>query len=43
MFVYTSTFNTLEVKEGKGTEYITAWKSKGLFKSRLYPLYMFPC
>ena len=40
MFVYQPTFNMLELKEDKGTEYITAWKSEGLSKSRLYPLYL---
>ena len=29
----------LNLKEDKFTKYIIAWKSKGLFKSRLYPLY----
>lgn len=37
MFVYQPVFNTLRLKQDKGTEYITAWKSKGLFKSRLHP------
>ena len=41
LFVYTSKFNILKEKEDEGTEYITAWKSKGLFKSRLHPLYTF--
>ena len=40
MFVYQPPFNMLELKEEKGTEYITAWKSEGLSKSRLYPLYL---
>ena len=39
MLVYQPTFNMLELKENKGTEYITAWKLKELFKSKLYPLY----
>ena len=30
MFVYQLTFNVLEFKIGKATEYITDWKSKGL-------------
>ena len=39
MFVYQPTFNTLDLKEDKTTEYIIVWKSKGLFKSRIEPLY----
>ena len=35
IFVYQPTFSKLGLKEGKRTEYIIAWKSKGLFKSRL--------
>ena len=28
----------LELKTDKGTDYVTSWKSKGLFKSKLLPL-----
>ena len=38
MFVYEPTFNTLDLQEGKGTNYIIVWKSKVLFKSKLLPL-----
>ena len=33
MFVYQPTFNVLDLTKHKGTEYITAWKPKGLFKA----------
>ena len=39
IFVYQPTFNMLELKEYKGTEYIISWESKGLFKSSLKPLF----
>ena len=35
---FQTTFSTFDLKEDKDTEYIIAWKSKGLFKSRLEPL-----
>ena len=35
MFVYQPTFSMLEYKEELGTEYITGWKSKGLYNSKL--------
>ena len=41
MFVNQPTFNTLELKEDKGTEYFFAWKSKGLFKSNFKALFIF--
>ena len=34
MFVYQPTFNVLKLKIDKGKEYITGWKSKGLYKSK---------
>ena len=37
-YVCLSTIYTLDLKEVKGTEYIIAWKSKRLHKSRLHPL-----
>ena len=39
MFVYQSTFSTLELKEYKITKYVISWKSKGVFNSKLAPLY----
>ena len=39
MFVYQLTFFTLELKVNKNTEYVVGWKSKGLYKSNLFPLY----
>ena len=35
MFVYQPTFSVLEYKEELGTEYITSWKSKRLYNSKL--------
>ena len=35
MFAYHPTFNMLQLKTGKGTEYITGWKSKGFFEWKL--------
>ena len=35
VFVYYPTLSTLDLKESKCTEYIIAWKSKGLFRSTL--------
>ena len=37
MKVYQPTFNMLDLKGDKDTEYIIAWKSKGLFKSSVHP------
>ena len=39
MFVYQPTFNVLELKIDKDTEYIIGWKSKGVYNSKLR-LYM---
>ena len=39
MFVYQPIFSTLDLKEGKGTEYSIIWKSKELIKSTLEQLY----
>ena len=38
-FVYPPTLDTLELKKDKGTAYIFSWKSKGVFNSKLKPLY----
>ena len=39
MFIYQSTFSTLELKEYRITKYVISWKSKGVFISTLAPLY----
>ena len=39
IFVYQPTFNTLELKKGKGTEFVIGWKSKGVYNSKLTPPY----
>ena len=39
MFAYQPTFNTIELKKDKGTNYVTCWKSKGLFEFKLLPLH----
>ena len=39
MFVYQPTFNMLQLKTDKGTEYITGWKSKGFFEWKLFLLH----
>ena len=39
MFVYQSTFVSLELKVNKNTEYIIDWKSKDLHKSKRLPLH----
>ena len=39
MFVYQSTFITLELKVKKSTEYVISWKWKGLYKSKLLLLH----
>ena len=36
MFVYQPTLNTFELKKDKRTEHFIGWKSKGLFKSKLF-------
>ena len=38
-FFYQPTFDTLELKEYKPTEYVISWKSKGICASKLVPLY----
>ena len=40
MFFYHTTFDMLELKKDKGTDYILGWNSKGVFTSKLKPLYM---
>ena len=38
-FVYQQAIDTLELKKDKGTDYVLSWKSKGVFNSKLKPLY----
>ena len=40
MFIYQPTFNVLELKEDKGTEYIIGWKSKGVYNSKFIALHV---
>ena len=39
MFVYQTTFNMLQLKKEKSTDYVIGWKSKSLFESKLLPLH----
>ena len=39
MFACQPTFNLLEFKEDKCTEYVIGWKSKEVYTSKLIPLY----
>ena len=39
-FVYQQATDTLELKKDKGTDYVLSWKSKGVFNSKLKPLYI---
>ena len=39
MFVCQLVFSRLVLKEGEGSEYVIAWKSKGLFETELYSLH----
>ena len=39
MFVYRLTLDSLESTKDKGTDYVLSWKSKGVFSSKLKPLY----
>ena len=38
-FVYQPTLDTLDLKKDKGTDYIFSWKSKGVYTSKLKPLF----
>ena len=38
-FFYQPTLDTLELNKNKGTDYVLSWKSKGVFNSKLKPLY----
>ena len=37
--VYQSTLDTFQLKKDKGTDYVLSWKWKGVFNSKLKPLY----
>ena len=39
MFIYQSTLSTLKLKKDKGTDYVLSWRSKGIYTSKLKPLY----
>ena len=39
MFVYQPNFNMWELKLNKVTEYVTCWKSKGIYNFKLKPLH----
>ena len=39
MFVYQPTLAMLELKKDKGTNYVLSCKSKGVYNSKLKPLY----
>ena len=39
IFVYQPTFNTLDLKEENDSEYLIAWKSKGVYTCNLISLY----
>ena len=39
IFVYQPTRDTLELKKGKGTDYVLSWKSKEVYTSKLKQLY----
>ena len=38
-YVYQPTLDNLDLKKDKGTDYVLSWKSKGVFNSKLKPLY----
>ena len=40
MFVYQPTFNVLDLKIAKGTEYVIGWKSKGVYSSKLIAVHV---
>ena len=39
MFAYQPTFNMLQLKTDKSTEYIAGWKSKGIFEWKIFLLH----
>ena len=38
-FVFQPILDALELKKDKGIDYILSWKSNGVYKSKLEPLY----
>ena len=40
LFVYQPIFNVLDLKIAKGTEYVTGWKSKGVYNSKLIAVHV---
>ena len=40
LFVYQPTLGKLELKKDQGTRYVLKWKSKGVYTSKLEPLYI---
>ena len=38
-FFYQPTLDAFELKKDKGTDYVLSWKPKGVFNSKLKPLY----
>ena len=38
-FLHQPTLDALELKKDEGTDYVLSWKSKGVFSSKLKPLY----
>ena len=38
-FVYQQTVNTLELKKGKGIDYVLSWKANGVQYSKLKPFF----
>ena len=38
-FVYEPALDLSELKKDKGTDYVLSWKSKGVYNSKLKPLY----
>ena len=39
MFVFEPTFNTLEFKKDRRTDYVLSWKSNGVYTSQLKTLF----
>ena len=39
MFVHQATLDALKLKKDKSADYVFSWKSKGVFNSKIKPLY----
>ena len=39
MFVYQPTFNALDIKKDKGTDYLIGWESKGVYTPEIILLH----